>query len=326
MTDQIDRQIIAALISNGRAPFRLIAEVLGQQERTVARRANKLLASGVVRVQSFPNPTALAPVDLYLLRVAAEPAQLDAIASWLSARCETHWISSLTGASECVVELFLEPTQINNFLYGQLALLPGVRDLSLEPIFEYYQTVSGWRPEILSEDQYTKLGQSESPRSITHYSAEAGMVVDDSLRALIELLRGNGRATLEEISTALEVSKTTASRRLESLIGEGIVFLRAILDPGTIGYPVESLVKVSAEPGAIDQLGRKLSALPTTRWAANVAEKITLQGAYRNLGELQEVTRSIAQLDGVHAVELSLYSRIYKRSTVAYQDGQLPAL
>lgn len=326
MTDEIDRQIMAALISNGRAPFRQIAEVLGQQERTVSRRANKLLASGLVRVQSYPNPTALAPVDLYLLRVRAQPAELDAVASWLAKRSETHWISSLAGSSECVVEMFLEPAQINEFLYGQLAHLAGVRDFSLEPIFEYYQTVSGWRPDVLSTHQHEQLAQLESPSHITRRSAPGSGILDDSKRALIDLLRSNGRATLEEIATGLGVSKTTASRRLETLTNEGIIFLRAILDPATIGYPVEAMLIVSTESQMLDHLGQHLSTLPSTRWAANVAEKLVVQGAFRSLAELQEVMREISALDSVQGIDLSLYSRIYKRSTVVYEDGQLPGL
>ena len=54
--DALDRQIVAALVRNGRAPWRLIAEVLGQQERTVARRGNKLLESGAIGINAFINP------------------------------------------------------------------------------------------------------------------------------------------------------------------------------------------------------------------------------------------------------------------------------
>jgi hypothetical protein len=67
-------QIAAALVRNGRAPWRLIAEVvLGQQERTVARSGNKLLESGAVRINTFVNPAAVSSRTAFLLHIQAAP-------------------------------------------------------------------------------------------------------------------------------------------------------------------------------------------------------------------------------------------------------------
>ncbi len=326
MTDELDRQIVAALIRNGRAPYRLIAEVLGQQERTVSRRANKMLASGLLRVQSFPSPTALARVDLYMLQVDVEPSLMDAVASWLAEREQTHWISSLAGSSSCAVEVFLPQEQVNEFLYEQLARVEGVRDFSLNPVFEYYRTVSGWRPDILSTEQYEQLSPAEDPRFVTGYSSSAPADLDDSQRKLITLLRHNGRLTIEEMASGLGVSKTTASRKIESLINDGVLFVRAVLDPADIGYPVEALVTVDVDIDHIDRVGQHLADLTSTRWAVNVAGRIQIQSAVRNLAELYTTVREISALEGVNSVDLSLFTKIYKRSTIAYQQGKLPAL
>jgi Lrp/AsnC family transcriptional regulator for asnA, asnC and gidA len=324
MLDDLDRQIVASLIRNGRAPWRLIAEVLGQQERTVARRGNKLLAAGEVRVQSFPSPAALADGDLYMLRVAAEPAALAAIAAWLAERPETHWISSLSGASECIVELFLERDAVGRFLYSELAALDGVRDFALEPVFEYYRTVSGWRPDVLTPKQYEALSAAEHPHLATQY-AEFGMPrLDEVNRALAEFLRANGRITIEELAAGLGVSNATASRRLETLIADGAVYVRAILDPASIGYPVEGLLTVRAGAPDLDGAGRYLADLPTTRWAANVSGRILVQVAAKDLAELRSVMQDVAGHHGVAGVDLSLFAGVHKRSTVAYRDGKLP--
>ena len=326
MLDTLDSQIVAALIRNGRAPWRLIAEVLEQQERTVARRGNRLLASGVVRVQSFPSPGAISvvEVDLYMLRVAAAPSAITAIGTWLSERPETHWVSALAGASECIVELFLEREAVSGFLHGELAALDGIQNLSLEPIFEYYRTVSGWRPDILTLDQYQTLSSSELPHLATRYT-ELGMpLLDEPNRALAELLRANGRITIEELAGGLGMSKSTASRRLETLIADGAVYVRAILDPASIGYPVEGILSVHVEAGSLEAAGRYLGDLPTTRWAANVSGRILVQTAARSLAELRRVMEDIAAHAGVIDVDVSLFTSIFKRSTVVYQNGKLP--
>jgi len=326
MTDELDRQIVAALIRNGRAPFRLIAEVLGQQERTVSRRANKLLASGLLRVQSFPNPTALARVDLYMLQVDIEPPQMESVAGWLAQCQNTHWISSLTGASRCVVEVFLPQDKINEFLYEQLARVEGVRNFSLEPVFEYFRTVSGWHPDILSREQYDRLSPPEDPGYVTGYASSGPAALDDSQRSLITLLRDNGRLTIDEMAKGLGVSKATASRKIESLINDGVLFVRAVLDPADIGYPVEGLITIEAGVDELERVGRHLADLASTRWAVNVAGRLQIQSAVRNLAEFSTLTSRISALEGVTKVDFSLFAKIYKRTTVAYRQGKLPEL
>ncbi|MCW2508709.1 MAG: Transcriptional regulator, AsnC family, partial [Modestobacter sp.] len=50
MIDAIDRRIVHAMQTDGRAPFSRLATVLGVSEQTVARRWRRLRADGVVRV------------------------------------------------------------------------------------------------------------------------------------------------------------------------------------------------------------------------------------------------------------------------------------
>jgi Lrp/AsnC family transcriptional regulator for asnA, asnC and gidA len=322
--DDLDRQITAALIRNGRASWRLIADVLGQQERTVARRGNRLLASGEVRVQSFPNPAALADVAMYMLRVEAEPAALRAVAAWLAARPDTHWVSALAGSSACIVEMFAPRDALGPFLYRELAARDGVRDFALHPVGEYFRTVSGWRPDLLTHEQYAALHEGEQPRFVTQYEAGGIGQLDDANRALVELLRANGRATLEELASALAVSKATVSRRLDALIASGTVYLRAVLDPATLGYPVEALLTVTCDAARLAAVGRHIADHPTTRWAATAGGSLLVQTAVARLGDLRAVIEEFAGLDGVDRVGSSLYAEIFKRSTVAYVDGKIP--
>jgi Lrp/AsnC family transcriptional regulator for asnA, asnC and gidA len=261
-----------------------------------------------------------------MLRVAAAPGALRGIGAWLADRSETRWVSALSRASECIVELFAGQEEIGPLLYNDLARVEGVRDFSLEPIFEYYRTVSGWRPDLLTREQYDALSRSELPQYVTRYEDLGMPRLDEPNQALVDILRTNGRATIEELAAGLSVSKATASRRLESLIASGAVFVRAILDPSSIGYPFEAFLTVRTAPGDVDAVGAYVAELPTTRWAANVSGQLLVQTAARSVVELRSVVEGIEGRPGVLGVELSLYAEIFKRSTVAYVDGRLPAL
>jgi hypothetical protein len=81
---------------------------------------------------------------------------------------------------------------------------------------------------------------------------------------------------------------------------------------------------VRAEAPAVDAAGRYIADLPATRWAANVSGRILVQTATRGLAKLRGVMEGIAAHPGVTGVDVSLFARIFKRSTVAYRDGKLP--
>ena len=54
--DRLDRQLLHALQFDGRASFRVLAELLGASEQTIARRYRRLREAGVVRVVVLSAP------------------------------------------------------------------------------------------------------------------------------------------------------------------------------------------------------------------------------------------------------------------------------
>ena len=319
--DALDRQIVAALVRNGRAPWRLIADVLGQQERTVARRGNKLLESGVVRTNSFINPSSVSSRSAFLLRVAAAPRELRRICSWLAAQAETSWVSALSGTNEAVAELFLAPDQLGGFLYGRLAEVEGVQSFTMMPLLEYFRTPSGWTPDILAKEQYQSLHRDEDGQLAGIRAGRTGAALDETNRSLAELLHRNGRATVDELASELSVSKATVSRRLDAMTSSGALFIRAVVDPASLGFPVESLITLVRTGTATEDPGKYLAALPVTRWAAASGEYVLAQVAVASLEDLRGLLDGLRRLDGVTSLRSSIYAEIFKRSTVMYRDG-----
>ena len=319
--DALDRQIVAALVRNGRAPWRLIAEVLGQQERTVARRGNKLLESGVVRTNSFINPATVSSRSAFLLRVTAAPRELRKVCLWLAEQAESSWVSALSGTNEAVAELFLAPDELGGFLYHRLAEVEGVESFAMTPILEYFRTPSGWTPEILDKKQYAALHRDEDGQLAGIRSGRPGTSLDETNRSLAELLHRNGRATVDELASELSVSKATVSRRLESMTSSGVLFIRAVVDPASLGFPVESLISLTRSGTATGRPGKYLAALPVTRWAAASGEQVMAQVAVATLDELRVLLDGLRRLDGVTSLRSSIYAEVFKRSTVMYRDG-----
>jgi DNA-binding Lrp family transcriptional regulator len=319
--DALDRQIVAALVRNGRAPWRLIAEVLGQQERTVARRGNKLLESGVVRTNSFINPSSVSPRAAFLLRVTAAPRELRNVCSWLAAQEESSWVSALSGANEAVAEMFISPDELGGLLYRRLSEVEGVESFAMMPLLEYFRTPSGWKPDILSKEQYGALLRDEDGRLAAIRSSRPGASLDETNRSLAELLHRNGRATVDELASELSVSKATVSRRLDAMTSSGILFIRAVVEPASLGFPVESLVTLTRANTATDGPVKYLAGLPATRWAAASGEQVLAQVAVAALDDLRLLLDDLWRMEGITDLRSSIFAEIFKRSTVMYRDG-----
>ncbi|HEY8752486.1 MAG TPA: Lrp/AsnC family transcriptional regulator [Arthrobacter sp.] len=320
--DTLDRQVMAALVRNGRAPWRLIAEVLGQQERTVARRGNKLLDSGAVRINAFINPSAVSSRAAFLLRVQAVPRELRRVCSWLADQDESSWVSALSGANEAVAEMFLAPNELAELLYHRLAKVEGVQSFTMMPLFEYFRTPSGWMPDVLDKQQYAALHPDEDGRLAG--TATGTGPFDDTGRMLAGLLQRNGRATMDELASELSVSKATVSRRLEAMTRSGTLFIRAVVDLASLGFPVESLISITCAAGGTAEPAEYLASLPVTRWVAASGEQLLAQVAVAALDDLRPLLADIQGHDGVASVRSSIYAEIFKRSTVKYIDG-IPA-
>src|SRR4030081_1778346 len=99
--DLLERQIIHALIVDGRAPFSRIAAAVGVSEQTVARRYRRMSAAAIVRVVGLPNSQRLGQSD-WVVRLQCVPDAAAAVADALARPADTAWGSLTSGGTEIV--------------------------------------------------------------------------------------------------------------------------------------------------------------------------------------------------------------------------------
>ncbi|MDQ0616713.1 Lrp/AsnC family transcriptional regulator [Arthrobacter globiformis] len=317
--DEMDRQIVAALVRNGRASWRNIADVIGQQERTVARRGNKLLEAGIVQTNAVVNPYASGLNSIFLLTLTAEPRSVRKAATWLAERGETIWVATLSRANECTAELLLPVNKLSHFLYEELGSLDGIQHFTMAPLLDYFRSVSGWRPAVLTNEQYAALHPEEDSGLASLRVGTQLEPLDQTNNELARMLSRNGRASADELASVLSISKATVRRRLDSMISSGALFIRAIVDPAALGFPIEAVIMISCH-GRSDRAGRRLASRPETRWASASDQHLLAQVAVRSMGELRELTEAIRADDDVAAVRSSVIAEVFKRSTFVYRD------
>ncbi|MCF3139664.1 AsnC family transcriptional regulator [Paenarthrobacter sp. AR 02] len=261
--DALERQIVAALQLDPRCPWRKMAAVLGEAERTVARRGSQLLESGAVAVVGIrPRPAVV------LVEMRCMPGTVRAAANALSQRADTTFVYTTTGTGDCVAEVLTETGRMGDVLSDELPSTIGLRDSTSYPVLRYFRTIRGWRPEVLPADK------AEALRS--NLAQDSGILVRQQHMSrqdneLIDALCADGRMSFEALGRRVGVSEATARRRSEWLLTNNQVHVRAIVEPASFGLAVEALLWIRASPQHVERVGKSLAELPTVRYAAAIA-------------------------------------------------------
>lgn len=263
LLDSLERQIVAALQLDPRCPWRKMAAVLGEAERTVARRGAQLLESGVVAVAAVrPHPASM------LVEMRCTPGTARAAAQSLAQRPDSTFVYTITGSGDCVAEILTDRDRMGDILADELPSTIGLQHSVSYPVLRYFRTIQGWRPEMLTAEQADAL---RSP-----VAADAGVFASrqDLNRQdteLVEALCADGRISFEALARRVGVSEATARRRCDWLLANNQVQLRVVVEPAALGLAVEALLWIRAAPNHVEQLGKALADMPAVRYAAAIA-------------------------------------------------------
>jgi Lrp/AsnC family transcriptional regulator for asnA, asnC and gidA len=86
---------------------------------------------------------------------------------------------------------------------------------------------------------------------------------------IIALLNEDGRIPSAEIARRLgKVSARTVTNRIEVLIREGIINIRAIVNPEMVGYGVLADVFIETEPGRLREVAERVAEFPQISYVA----------------------------------------------------------
>ena len=127
--DELDRGIIEALRTDGRANNSLIASQLGVAEGTVRLRLRKLTEAGVVRVSAVVNPEIMPEHQLCMIGLKVEETRrLEAGAVEVSRLPEVRSVAIVTGRYDLLVEVLVDSNHgLIRFLSESLAKVSGIQ-------------------------------------------------------------------------------------------------------------------------------------------------------------------------------------------------------
>lgn len=314
--DELDRKIAAAMQVDGRVSWRRIAEVLDEPERTITRRGTDLLAQHRIQISSLGGHNAAV-----MLRAECAVGAVRSTATALAQRPDCVFAYALTGTIDCVAEIRVSTAHLPRLVLDELPATIGLARAHADPVLRILRSVRQWRPPILTPAQITAL--EVPPFGLQQPDGSEPERLGPIDRAITQVLRHNGRASITEISRGAGVSESTARRRLEWLLVNGHIWSRAVVEPALLGFPFEAMIWVRVLPGRLDTFVEHVLAEPRVRQMSALAGEydLAINVAVADQASLYELIDTPPWRQMVQSRQISVILEALKRSGVRLPLG-----
>lgn len=124
---------------------------------------------------------------------------------------------------------------------------------------------------------------------------------------IITLLNEDGRMPSTEIARRLrDVSARTVTNRINQLTRHGIINVRAVVNPESVGYTVMADVFIDVEPGRVREVAYKVAEFPEVTYAACAAGEsdVSISLRVRTIEEMFDfISETIGKIPGVRRTQ-----------------------
>lgn len=234
---EVDLALVHALQVDPRAPWARIAQVIGVDAATVARRWAAIAESRTAWFSVWPTPERHAGLSAAALVLVSGAVSDGDAEQW----CALPWVLTVERTSMGLMALVVGHG-------GVPALDARIRDTFVRAGFdvrvEYAADVpredSTWRLRVLSERQ---VEQVVSPPSSAAERSRAAR--DDVIEEVTALLREDARMALGAMAARMGVSDATARRTVERLVGQGLVRVGCDVAMPAVGLHCGAVLRVA---------------------------------------------------------------------------------
>ncbi|WP_329236941.1 Lrp/AsnC family transcriptional regulator [Actinoallomurus sp. NBC_01490] len=317
---EVDRQVMAALQLDGRAPWHLVARAVGVSESTAQRRFAALRERGAARVIGVVDVLRCGLGVPVLTRISCRPGTAEDVAASLAARPEARFVAVVTGAADAVAE-FVVPTHrhLAQLLTRDMPAHDQLTETETFTVMRTFTSAHDWDPGLVKPDAAALL-RPEPVRPFEDQVWERPPDrLDDLELAIAAALGEDGRMPVKELAGRVGVSESTVARRIDSMVERGCLRFRTLVEPTLLGFAVEFMLWLDVEPAHLDSAGRRLASQPGVKYLSATAGRFNLCGqvSLRHFADLYRFTTDVVgALPGVRRADTTLQLDTLKRAWV----------
>ncbi len=151
-------------------------------------------------------------------------------------------------------------------------------------------------------------------------------MLDEINRRIINELKRDGRSSNAVLARELGINAATVASRLEKMLREDIITVRAVLNPFKLGYNAHALITLDIDLTRIDQINAPLVSNPNISLVATTFGRydLLLLADFATWESLQEyVTRELPKIEGIKKIDTfpvvankKLYNPLFKHDSV----------
>ena len=293
--DELDRRIIVALQTDGRASWTEIAERCGAPLATVTRRGQQLLASGAVRVGVSSDINSPAAADMFVLRIGCRAGTQMQVARALAERANLRFLCLVTGSFDLLAELVCRKSEsLHVRLINEIQAIDGVEVCESAPVLHTYKVTQSWAQGLFSASEPTTVPVAEP------HSCDPSHLDATDLR-IIEQLREDGRASFRSVAEVLGVNESTVRRRFESMRERGCAWVLTLVAASALGFESELILNISVSPSRLDAVAHELATYVGVRYlAATLDCSLICEVIMPSTQDVYDfVTQGLGKIDGV---------------------------
>jgi len=314
---EFDRQLIAALQTNGRTPYSTLASMLGASEAAVQRRTQQLIDLGLFKIVGAVDPLRVGHGHAVMVALRCEPRSMSDVEDAVAAIPQVRFLSIVSGTYDIVCEVVAaDRDEATDILLHCLTAIPGIRAVNTSWVLKTYKTNFRW----------DALGtQTNGPSVAIGESLLGGnqsLSLDELDERIVELLQQNGRASYAEIAERLGTTVSTARRRTLRLLQSGYVTVIALGNPLRLGFEDVVLLWLKVELARTEEIIARLKEEPAVRYLSRVAGEadILAELLFPHDASLVEfLDGPLARVKGIREVALSFELSIRKRGYTVFE-------
>lgn len=294
--DEIDLALLNALQINGRASWSLIGNVLGISAGTVARRWERLAATGIAWVTAYGGPSMWEYSCLAFVEIDCTVGRSDHIAQSLASDTFAASVEFTAGGGNLLLTVVISSLpSLERYIQERVSALEGIIGIRVHLATRVYTDASKWRLGALSPAKQSQL--------TPHAPQVEGIVrLRPEDRPLLVALGVDGRRPYTDLAEELGVSVSTIRRQLQRMIEWDVIRLRCDVANTYTSSPVLVSYQGVCDPTEIDFVGTSLSKVPEVRVCAaslganNLLFTVWLNSAASSLVLEEQLSRALPQL------------------------------
>ncbi|MFJ6534798.1 Lrp/AsnC family transcriptional regulator [Paenarthrobacter sp. NPDC091711] len=260
--DERDLRLLHALQIRPRAPWAVLAPVVGADAVTLARRWTALQDQGLAWLASYRGVGA--KYVGAIVEVECTPARISEATEDLARDAEVLSIDQTIGGRDMVVTLLCRTdAELAGFVLDRLSNIAGVTRTRTHRGIRLLADAQLWRLRSLQDEEALHLESSlplpaAAPRGV---SADA----EDQLAGILQT---NGRASVAEIAETLGISTTKARNALATILAEKRLVLRLEMARPYSPWPVAVWYFLRVPATKVESVAEKLVGLNEVRLVA----------------------------------------------------------